>query len=130
MALVDSDYRMRRAQGRVLLLLGLLLMTVSAIIVSMSGRSQIEQLDGVLGADGRCKTLLGGLGGAIENPVPGTIVVRWGGVEAPLVDMGKASAAAMACAGWQMESACIGAACQVPGTSVILRRRLDIGSAG
>ena len=110
----------RRQIGIFALLLSLVFIVIAGGVGVTNAIRRGAVSDQIANANQECQNRLGALG--VSNPAvgEGEIVATWPGVEGGWESLSSASSAALACPGWQMRNACMGAGCSTPGMSITL----------
>lgn len=112
----------RRQIGIFALLLSLVFIVIAGGVGVTNAIRRASVSDQVANVNQECQNRLGALGVTDPQVSEGQIVATWPGVDGGWESLSSASSAALACPGWQMRQACMGAGCATPGMSITLGR--------
>lgn len=115
----------RRRYGITAILLSIVFLSVSAAAGVGNAIRRDAVVKEIEATAQDCENRIKILGGSITTKTETKIVIEWPSLEGGYTLMGDASAAAMACPGWDMREFCMGQECQNSGASMVMGRSVQ-----
>lgn len=118
-----SDSIMRRQAGLAMLFIGAGLILLSAVLTGIHFWRLSDARNSYEASAAVCQTRMRDMGAEISRNDGNQIEARWKSLDGGVWILGKMSASALSCPGWDLVAGCVGQACPTPGATITLRRR-------